>query len=84
MCQTPLNTKTRKTQQDEIMAFVERLMSLPDLINSINTMPEHDDVAFFYQNLDLIARELEIEFRALDNEEQYGDTRDVDPGDVDE
>jgi hypothetical protein len=50
-----------------IMAFIEKLMSLDELIDSINTMPMHDEVEFFRQNLTLITRELHTEFRDLDD-----------------
>ena len=39
-------------------------------------MPPHDDLEFFYQNLGLIKRELEIEFGVLDDEGQNGDDED--------
>jgi hypothetical protein len=50
------------------MAFIEKLMSLDELIESINTMPMHDDVEFFRQNLALITRELHTEFRDLNED----------------
>lgn len=55
------------------MAFIEKLMSLPELIDSINRMPAHDDIAFFHQNIRLITRELEIEFREMRDEADEGD-----------
>lgn len=50
------------------MAFIEKLTSLNELIDSINAMPWHDEVEFFRQNLALITRELHTEFRDLENE----------------
>ena len=50
------------------MAFVEKLMSLNELIDSINRMPAHNDVEFFYQNIELILREMEIEFKEIHSE----------------
>lgn len=50
------------------MAFTEKLMSLDELIDSINEMPLHDDVEFFHQNLHLITREIETEFRDMRDE----------------
>jgi hypothetical protein len=48
----------------------------PATIGSIDAMPPHDDLEFFYQNLGLIKRELEIEFGVLDDEGQNGDDED--------
>jgi hypothetical protein len=59
------------------MAFIEKLMSLEELIGSISAMPIHDQVEFFRQNLVLITRELSTEFRDLDNE---ADDTDPDEG----
>lgn len=50
------------------MAFTEKLMSLDELIDSINEMPLHDEVEFFRQNLRLITREIETEFRDMRDE----------------
>ncbi len=59
------------------MTFIEELMSLQELIESINIMLRHDEDEFFRQNLHLIARELHTKFRVLDdeadNQNQNGD-----------
>jgi hypothetical protein len=50
------------------MAFTEKLVSLDELIDSINEMLLHDEVEFFRQNLRLITREIETEFRDMRDE----------------
>ena len=55
------------------MAFIEKQMSLDELIDSINAMPAHDDIRFFEQNADLIFRELNVEFRVMRDEAEDND-----------